>query len=112
MEKKKVLIIVSSADKDVIMPALNLALNSKKAGLYEDVKLHFFGASQKVAAEDTEIQQRIAELIKEGINPVACVNLSKKFDVTVQLDDMGFNQVPIGPEIANLINDGYIPLVF
>ncbi|WP_018962719.1 hypothetical protein [Coprothermobacter platensis] len=112
MEKKKVLFIISSGDKQVILPALNLAMNSKKGGLYDDVKVHFFGISEKVAAEDEEIQQKIADLIKEGINPMACVNLSKKFDVSVKLDSMGFDQVPIGPEIAKLINDGYVPMVF
>jgi len=37
--KKKVVIVISSGDKQVIMPALNMALKSKRDNLYEDVFL-------------------------------------------------------------------------
>jgi len=40
--KKKVVIVISSGDKQVIMPALNMALKSKRDNLYEDVKSAVF----------------------------------------------------------------------
>jgi len=67
--KKKVVIVISSGDKQVIMPALNMALKSKRDNLYEDVKVQFFGISQKIAAEDPDVQELISELVKAGISP-------------------------------------------
>ncbi|NPV88305.1 hypothetical protein HPY42_02085 [Coprothermobacteraceae bacterium] len=112
MERKKVLIIISSRDKSVITAGLLMALASKRQGLYEDIKVHFFGPSQRVAVEDEEVQQYIADLIKEGINPLACEAISRQFDLTVQLHDMGFDIVQIPVEISRLVNQGYVPMVF
>ncbi|HPO84007.1 MAG TPA: hypothetical protein PLN50_04635 [Coprothermobacter proteolyticus] len=110
--KKKVVIVISSGDKQVIMPALNMALKSKRDNLYEDVKVQFFGISQKIAAEDPEVQELISELVKAGISPMACRHISDKFEVTVKLDNLGFDNVQIPIEIAKLVNEGYIPMVF
>lgn len=110
--KKKVVIVISSGDKQVIMPALNMALKSKRDNLYEDVKVQFFGISQKIAAEDPDVQELIGELVKAGVSPMACQHISDKFEITVKLDNLGFDNVQIPIEIAKLVNEGYIPMVF
>jgi len=51
-------------------------------------------------------------LVKAGISPMACRHISDKFEVTVKLDNLGFDNVQIPIEIAKLVNEGYIPMVF
>jgi len=46
--KKKVVIVISSGDKQVIMPALNMALKSKRDNLYEDVKVQFLALVKRL----------------------------------------------------------------
>jgi len=43
---------------------------------------------------------------------MACRHISDKFEVTVKLDNLGFDNVQIPIEIAKLVNEGYIPMVF
>lgn len=112
MEKKKLLVIVSSEEKSKISVGINLAINSKKNDSYEDVRLFFFGPSEKVVAEDKEVGEAVSELIRIGINPYACVFLSDGMEVTPRLKDLGINVVGISKEIADAINSGYVPLVF
>ncbi len=112
MEKKKLLVIVSSGEKMKINVGLNLALNSKKNENYEDVKLFFFGPSEETVAKDAEIREFVSRLIQTGINPYACIHLSDNMAITPKLKDLGVNVVGISKEIADAVNSGYVPLVF
>lgn len=112
MSKKKVLLIVSSGDKNVISTAMVFGIVSFEAKLYEDIKVFFFGPSEKVITEDKDLQSSLSKLIKDGITPVACVNLSNAFDITPKLTKLGFNAIPVGEAIADLVNKDYVTMVF
>ncbi len=79
---------------------------------YEDVKLFFFGPSEKVVTEDKEIKDAISNIIKLGVNPYACVNVANAMGVTLKLKEAGFNVLGIGKGIADSVNAGYVPIVF
>jgi hypothetical protein len=112
VSKKKVLIIVSSGDKNVVSTAMVFGTISFEAKLYSDLKVFFFGPSEKLIAEDKELQANLTKLIKDGITPVACVNVSNAFDITPKLTTLGLNTIPVGKAIADLVNDDYVPMVF
>ncbi len=112
MSKKKVLVIISSGDKNVISTAVTFGIVSFEAKLYDDLKVFFFGPSEKVITEDKDLQSSLSKLIKDGITPVACVNLGNAFDITPKLTTLGFNVIPVGKAIADLVNQDYATMVF
>lgn len=112
MSKKRVLMIISSEDKNVVSSAMALATVSFESKLYEDIKVFFFGPSEKLVAEDKDVQASLSKLIKDGITPVACANLGKAFDISPKLTALGFNVIPVGAAVADLINQDYATIVF
>ncbi len=109
---KKILIIASSGDRDMIKFTFGFVLNTKKSQSVEDIKLFFFGPSEKTISNDEDLQKMLADTIKVGISPLACINVSKAYNVSSILEKIGFSLVPIGQEIIKKINDEYLPLTF
>jgi hypothetical protein len=109
---KKLLIIIATDDREKALAALDLAVNSAESRHYEDIKLFFYGPSEKLISEDEELQGRLAALIQSGVNPFACVNLGERFEVTPKLEELGMSVVLIGREIADALGEDFIPLVF
>ncbi|MGC8611481.1 MAG: hypothetical protein ACP5F2_02800 [Athalassotoga sp.] len=109
---KKVLMIISNGDKNVISAAMTFAAVSFENKLYSDLKVFFFGPSEKVISEDKDLQASLSKLIKDGITPVACVNVGNAFNITPKLNALGFNMMPVGKAIADLVNQDYVTMVF
>ncbi len=109
---KKVLMIISNGDKNVISAAMTLATVSFESKLYSDLKVFFFGPSENVISEDKDLQSGLSKLIKAGITPVACVNVGNAFNITPKLNALGFNTMPVGKAIADLVNQDYVTMIF
>ncbi len=110
---KKLLVIISNENKDMIKFALNFTLNVKQSGNYEDVKLFFFGPSQKIISENQDLQKLFVKVVQEGkFAPVACINVSNAYGIKQKLEEIGFTLTPIGADITKAINSDYIPLTF
>ena len=68
----KVFVVLSSADREVALEVgLVYPLNAAKNKWMDEVKVIFFGPSEKVAAYDLEVQQRIRELHEAGVDVMA-----------------------------------------
>ena len=69
----KVFVMLSSADREVALEVgLVYPLNAKKKGWMEEVKVIIFGPSEKVAANDAEVQARLKECREAGVEVMAC----------------------------------------
>jgi len=69
----KVFVILASGDRDVALEVgLVYPLNAVKNRWMDEVKLIIFGPSEKIAAHDMEVRERIDELRKAGIEVMAC----------------------------------------
>ncbi len=89
---KKLLVIISNENKDMIKFALNFTLNVKQSGNYEDVKLFFFGPSQKIISENEDLQKLFVKVVQDGkFTPVACINVSNAYGIKQKLEEIGFH---------------------
>ncbi len=108
---QKVLIILSTAEKEKALVGILYATNALKNEWLTDVKLCFFGPFEKLLAEDEEVQVHVANLA-EYQAPVACKFVSDMHGVSEQLTTLGIQTDYVGKMISDYLNDGYIPMVF
>lgn len=107
----KVLIVLSTGEKEKALTGLLYATNAIAHKWLEDVRVFFFGPFEKLLAEDSEIQQQAAQLI-EYQQPMACKGISDDQGVSDQLSRLGVDVQYIGQPISQALNDGYVPMVF
>jgi len=109
----KVFALVSSADREVALEVgLVYPLNAAKNRWMDEVKVIFFGPSEKVAANDAEVQGRIKELLDSGVEVLACKWCSDRMSITEKLEAIGIKVVGVGPIISGLLKDGWSSLTF
>lgn len=109
--EKKVLIILSTAEKDKAMTGILYATNALKNEWLSEVKLCFFGPFEKLLAEDEEVQKYVDKLANLQ-PPVACKFISDNHGVTEKLTLLGIDTQYVGKLVSDYINEGYVPLVF
>ena len=116
MSKAKALIIIlSGADSPIkIRLGLTLAWRTKNSGAFEDVKLLFFGPSEDFIAktDDKDILDAYDEVLKNNIMPQACVFIADGFGVSKALQEKKVELVHVGQRIAELMGEGYQPMMF
>jgi len=107
----KLLVIVSTAEKNKALTGLVYATNAIKQGWLTDVKVGFFGPSEALLAEDKDVQQAVAQLVDHQI-PFACKFIADRAGVAEQLTSLGLDVHYVGETISGYIKDGYVPMVF
>ena len=107
----KLLVIVASGDREKVLTALMYARNAIKNSWLDDVKVVFFGPSEKLAAEDMEVSAKAKEIAAIG-ESIACKAISDKQGVSDNLAKLGIKIEYVGTIISNLIKDGYAPMVW
>ncbi|MCL4478451.1 MAG: hypothetical protein M1381_05030 [Deltaproteobacteria bacterium] len=110
--KQKVLVIVSTENREKALGALVFVQNSLKNGRFEDLKLILFGPSEKLASADQALQSIIADIVSMKGNPIACKAISDMHNIGKELTSLGFKLEYVGDPIGQFINDGYLPMVF
>lgn len=109
----KVFVVLSSGDREVALEVgLVYPFNAKKKGWMDEVKVIVFGPSQKVAANDVEVQGKIKELIGEGIEVLACKRCADEIGITEKLEAAGVKVVYVGSVISGLLKEGWASLTF
>jgi hypothetical protein len=109
----KVFVILSSGDREVALEVgLVYPLNAAKNRWLDEVKVIFFGPSEKVAAYDPEVQERLKELRDIGIEVMACKWCADRMNITGKLEELGIRVVYVGPIISQLLKDGWASLTF
>ncbi len=109
----KVLVIISSADREVALEVgLPYPLNAAKNQWLDEVKVVFFGPSEKLAGSDMEVQLKIKELQEHGVEVMACKYCSDRMDISKLLEKQGIKVIYVGPVISQLIKDGWATLSF
>ncbi|QSO48891.1 hypothetical protein [Alicyclobacillus mengziensis] len=108
---QKVLVILSTAEKEKALTGVLWATNALKYKWVEDVKLCFFGPFEALLAEDESVQASVAPL-REYQVPVACKFVSDNQGVTDKLAQLGVQVEYVGQLVADYVNEGYVPMVF
>ena len=109
----KVFALVSTADREVALEVgLIYPLNAAKNKWLDEVKVIFFGPSEKLAAYDAEVQGRIKELLDNNVEVLACKWCSDRMSITPLLENLGIKVVYVGTIVSQLIKDGWAQLTF
>jgi len=107
----KVIVILSTAEKDKALTGIMYAKNAQKNKWIDEVRVIFFGPFENLVCEDDEIIQAASELL-DYQTPIACKFLSDKSSTSSRLEELGFNVEYVGSLISDSIKAGYIPMVF
>ena len=107
----KVLIILSTGEKEKALSGILYARNSQKNKWLDDVKVVFFGPFESLVCDDEEVAEEAAQLL-DYQTPVACKYLSDHSGKSDKLKEIGFEVEYVGSMVSNFIKDGYTPMVW
>ena len=107
----KLLIIIATGEKEKAQTGMMYARNAIKHRWLDDVKVVFFGPSERLIAEDKNMAKKAQEIAKLS-ECLACKHISDKENLSDNLEKLGIKIEYVGPIISNLIKDGYIPMVW
>ena len=107
----KVMVILSTAEKDKALTGIMYAVNAQKNKWVEDLKVIFFGPFENLLCEDEEVVQAASRLL-EYETPIACKFLSDHSGKSDKLQELGFQVEYVGSMVSNFIKDGYVPMVW
>ena len=107
----KLLVIIASGDKEKVLTAIMYARNTISYKWLEDVKVMFFGPSENLLVEDQEVTLEAQNLANVG-EAIACKFLSDRDEISDKISELGVTVDYVGSAIADLIKDGYVPMVW
>jgi hypothetical protein len=108
-----VFVIVTDCDREKALEVgLIYPFNCAKNKWLDEVKVIFFGPSEKLAAFDIKVQEKIKEMKDYGVEVLACKWCSDRMGITPQLEAQGIKVVYVGPIISQLIKNGWAQLTF
>ena len=107
----KLLVIIASGDREKVLTALMYVKNTIKYGWIPDVRVMFFGPAENLLASDTDVKSSAAELANYN-TPIACKLLSDRDGISEHIEAIGVEVDYVGTIIADMIKDGYTPMVW
>ncbi|MBE6032840.1 MAG: DsrE family protein [Firmicutes bacterium] len=98
---EKLTVIWTSGDKEVALHmAFMYARNAKLKGWWKEVDLVIWGPSDKLAAEDPEIQEELKLMQHVGVNLKACITCAMRYGVVEKLQELGVDVIAMGPPLT------------
>lgn len=107
----KVLVIIATGEKEKAITGLMYAKNAAKNNWLDDLKVVFFGPSEKLITEDKEIAEYALE-IADLCETMACKYISDKEDISDEIKEKGVKIEYVGSIISDFIKEGYVPMVW
>lgn len=107
----KLLVIIATGDKEKAKTALIYTGNAMKRGWMEDVKVVFFGPSERLIVGNEEISALAREIAGAG-GSFACRAISDRDEISGELGKLGVRVEYIGSIISDFIKEGHVPMVW
>ncbi len=105
----KVIVIISSADEELIWTGIFYATKGTRNSFMDDIRLVLWGPSERIISENNELQGMIREYQEFG-NPVyACKTCSDRYDVSEKLEKLGYEVDYVGSIVSGWIKEGFVP---
>ncbi len=86
--------------------------NAKKNKWFREVILIVWGPSQKLAAENTPIKEKVATMRKDGVIVLACIACSNIYGLTNELKACGIDVKGMGVPLTAYLKRGYKVVTF
>lgn len=109
--RSRLLVIISTGDNEKALTGLMYAHRSMTEGWMDDVKVIFFGPSERLLLKDAAIAG-IAQKICEAEKPLVCKFISDREGISEKIEELGLKVDYVGSIISGFIKDGYVPMVF
>lgn len=107
----KLLVIIATGEKEKALAGLMYARNAMKRGWMEDVKVVFFGPSERLIVQDEQVADEVKDLALIG-ESFACKAISDRENLSAEVEKLGVKVEYVGSIISNLIKEGYLPMVW
>ena len=107
----KLLVVIATRDREKALAGLMYAGNAAKRGWIDDVKVVFFGPSERLVVEDEQVAAQVRELAVAG-GSFACKAISDREAISEELERLGLKVEYVGSIISSLIKEGYTPMVW
>jgi hypothetical protein len=104
----KVLIVISSADREKIWTGLLYAQAAITSDWMNSAKVFLWGPSEEVVARNVEFQESVKEIINLGEKVYACKACSDKYSVSDKLSELGCDVEYVGSISSKFIKEGYV----
>ncbi|MFC1530198.1 DsrE family protein [Gemmatimonadota bacterium] len=112
-ETTKLGVVWSSGDREVALKMVFMYThNAKKAGWFDEVQFIVWGPSEKLLAEDEELQEKVAQMMEDGIEVVACRACSDMYGVSSDLEECGVDVKYMGRPLTNLLQSDWKIITF
>ena len=112
-EPNKLLVVWSSADREVALHNVFMYThNAKKQGWWDEVRLLLWGPSDRLLAEDEELQTRIKAMMADGVEVLACKACSDRLGVSEELEALGVNVFYVGTALTEMLKEGWTTLTY
>jgi hypothetical protein len=109
----KLVVILSSDDPHVAESvALMYTHNAKTQKWFRDVTLIVWGPSAKMVSENTEIQEKLKKMQKDGVVLEACIACANMFGVADNLKKLGIDVKGMGKPLTDYLKGGAKVLTF
>jgi hypothetical protein len=109
----KLLVVWSSADREVALHNVFMYThNAKKNGWWDEVRLLLWGPSDRLLAEDEELQARIKAMMADGVEVLACKACSDRLGVSEELEALGVNVFYVGTALTEMLKEGWTTLTY
>ena len=107
----KLLVIIATGENEKALTGLMYASRSLSEGWMDEVKVVFFGPSERLLVQDEQIAQT-AKQMSEVEKPMACKFISDRDGISEKIEALGVKVDYVGTVISDFIKDGYVPMVF
>jgi hypothetical protein len=107
----KLLVVIATGEKEKALTGLMYASRTLKEGWMDEVKIIFFGPSERLLVKDETIAKTAME-IGAVETPIACKFISDREGISEKIENLGVRVDYVGTIISDLIKDGYVPMVF
>lgn len=90
MEKENLLIVISTANLDSILkfPLLYGGVSLPR-GYWKRVHIMFWGASIKTLKDEITLQEKVIELMNEGVEFSSCIVCAEEYEAVESLENLG-----------------------
>ncbi|RLB62929.1 MAG: hypothetical protein DRI90_07970 [Deltaproteobacteria bacterium] len=103
----KVMIVISSSDREVVWTALLYARASIASDWMGATRVFVWGPSSKTIAGDPELEENVREIRALGEQVYVCKACSDRYLVSDRLAALGCSVEYVGPVSSRFIEEGY-----
>jgi hypothetical protein len=104
---QRLLVLWTSGDKETSANmVLMYSINTRRHAWWDEVVLLIWGASQRLACEDSDIQALLAAARAAGVRLVACLACAQNLDLVAPLQRQGVEVFYTGQFLTDWLKSG------